>query len=150
VTQRARDEEKLAAGGIILQRNGEGDRCVLLVHRPAYHDWSFPKGKLGPLESLEGAAVREVAEETGLSCVVLKEVAVSRYNYHTRSGKLRPKAVHYFLMQPLTAHLRRHQDDEIDAIEWVPVKEALDRLSYDQDRLALLEVLRDEAPAEGS
>ena len=41
-------------------------RTVLLVHRPKYDDWSFPKGKLDPGERAAAAAVREVEEETGL------------------------------------------------------------------------------------
>ena len=52
-----------AAGGIVVR-----DGSVLLVHRPKYDDWSFPKGKLEDGESWEDGAVREVEEETGLRC----------------------------------------------------------------------------------
>ena len=53
----------VAAGAVVTRQGGE----VLLVHRPKYDDWSFPKGKLRPRAStLATAAVREVAEETGL------------------------------------------------------------------------------------
>ena len=51
-----------AAGGVV-----ERDGRVLLVHRPRYDDWTFPKGKLDPGESFEDAALREVEEETGVS-----------------------------------------------------------------------------------
>ncbi len=54
-----------AAGGIVVR-----DGAVLLVHRPKYDDWSFPKGKLEDGESWEDGAVREVEEETGLRCTV--------------------------------------------------------------------------------
>ena len=51
-----------AAGAVVTRKGGD----VLLVHRPKYDDWSFPKGKLDPGEHVVTAAVREVAEETGL------------------------------------------------------------------------------------
>ena len=51
----------LAAGAVVLRKD-----AVLLVHRPRYDDWSFPKGKLDRGEHAPVAAVREVAEETGL------------------------------------------------------------------------------------
>ena len=50
-----------AAGAVVLRKGR-----VLLVHRPAYNDWSFPKGKLDRGENAAAAAVREVGEETGL------------------------------------------------------------------------------------
>ena len=56
-------------------RGGE----VLLVHRPAYDDWSLPKGKAKASESDEECAVREVEEETGLRCTAGREVAVTEY-----------------------------------------------------------------------
>ena len=52
----------MAAGAVVVRKGPE----VLLVHRPKYDDWSFPKGKLDPGEHLTSCAVREVAEETGL------------------------------------------------------------------------------------
>ena len=57
----SRPGEVRAAGAVVLRKGR-----VLLVHRPTYDDWSFPKGKLNRSESIAAAAVREVAEETGL------------------------------------------------------------------------------------
>ncbi len=51
-----------AAGAVVTRKGGD----VLLVHRPRYDDWSFPKGKVDPGEHVVTAAIREVAEETGL------------------------------------------------------------------------------------
>lgn len=65
-----RSRPSIVAAGVVVFRPG---RQILLVHRPKYDDWSFPKGKLDPGETLPAAAVREVAEETGLA------VAVQRY-----------------------------------------------------------------------
>jgi 8-oxo-(d)GTP phosphatase len=61
---RAADEIR-AAGAVVWRPAGRGIQ-VALVHRPKYDDWSFPKGKLFPGEHVLLAAVREVAEETGL------------------------------------------------------------------------------------
>ena len=51
-----------AAGAVVTRKGGE----VLLVHRPKYDDWSFPKGKQDPGEHVTVTAVREVLEETGV------------------------------------------------------------------------------------
>src|SRR5262249_45670170 len=123
-----------------------GSLEVLLVHRPRYNDWSFPKGKLEPGETLEQAAIREVEEETGLTCSLVKELTISRYQYRTRKGELQPKAVHYFLMNAATGRLREHQDEEIDRVEWAGALEALAKLSYTMDRELLASIFPAEPP----
>lgn len=61
-----------AAGGVV-----EQEGLIAVVHRPRYDDWSLPKGKLDKNESSERAALREVQEETGLSCQLVEELAPS-------------------------------------------------------------------------
>lgn len=130
------DTEKLAAGGIVIDHTTETPR-VLLVHRPRYDDWSFPKGKLDAGETVEEAALREVREETGLECVIIRRLAVTRYNYRTRNqGRLKPKAVHYFLMQCLRGDIQV-PGDEVDLAGWFEFDEAARKLSYAQDRKLL-------------
>ena len=127
----------LAAGGIVID-NATGAPRVLLVHRPRYDDWSFPKGKLDAGETVEQAALREVREETGLECRIIRELATLRYRYRTHSkGRLRPKAVHYFLMQPVSGDIRV-PGDEVDRAEWFDFDEAAGKLSYEQDRKLLV------------
>ena len=67
---------------------------VALVHRPAYDDWALPKGKLEPGETDEEAALREVREETGLSCRLGTELPSTTY----ADGQGRPKVVRYWTM----------------------------------------------------
>lgn len=126
------EDERLAAGGLVID-NGTGTPRVLLVHRPLYDDWSFPKGKLDPGETVEEAALREVREETGLECRIIRKLATTRYRYRTRSkGRLRPKAVHYFLMERVSGEIQA-PGEEVDRAEWFEFDEAARKLSYEQD-----------------
>jgi 8-oxo-dGTP diphosphatase len=110
-----------AAGGIV-----ERDGCVLLVHRPKYDDWSFPKGKLDGGETWEQAALREVEEETGLRCELGDEVG--RTHYPVLQG---PKEVRYYRM---TCAGDARAQNEVDDLRWVPLDEAAALLSHQHDR----------------
>jgi 8-oxo-dGTP pyrophosphatase MutT (NUDIX family) len=118
-----------AAGGVVLSDDGAE---VLLVHRPRYDDWSFPKGKAKPGESDEACALREVGEETGLDCVLGDELPGTSYT--DASG--RPKRVRYWLMRPVGGELAyRH---EVDDARWASFDDARRLLTYQHD-VALLE-----------
>jgi 8-oxo-dGTP diphosphatase len=118
-----------AAGGLVVQ-----DGKVLLVHRPKYGDWSFPKGKCDDGESDEACALREVAEETGLRCELLEEIGETSY----RDAKGRPKVVRYWRMQVVDGGFAPH--DEVDRIRWETPELAAGILSWPRD-LPLLERL---------
>jgi 8-oxo-dGTP diphosphatase len=118
-----------AAGGIVVR-----DGRVLLVHRPAYEDWSFPKGKLEDGESWEQGALREVEEETGLRCELGDEIGRTRYV----DSRGRNKEVRYFRM---TCADEPTAQNEVDEVRWAMPDEAEALLSYDRDR-ALLSSLR--------
>lgn len=113
-----------AAGGIVLR-----DDAVLLVHRPRYDDWSFPKGKLHAGESWEDAALREVEEETGLRCTLGDEVGRTHYEVGGEA-----KEVRYYAMD--SADEPRGQN-EVDEALFVPVDEALELLTQPWDRQLL-------------
>ena len=115
-----------AAGGVVVR---EGH--VLLVHRPRYDDWTLPKGKLDPGESFEDAAVREVQEETGLLCVLGRELPAVEYEVGGR-----PKLVRYWLMQ-VDADGPFASNEEVDELRWASPAEAFGLLSYDRDREVL-------------
>ena len=126
------EKEKLAAGGVVIETSGDVVR-VLLVHRPRYGDWSFPKGGVNAGEPTEDAALREVREETGIECRIRRKLTVARYRYRTKRGAVRPKAVHYFLMEPVSGQITT-DGDEVDLAEWLDIADAEGRLSYDFDR----------------
>ena len=120
-----------AAGGLVCRRDERGAAEILLVHRPAYDDWSFPKGKLEPGESEEEAAAREVEEETGLRCRLERELTTTRY----RDARGRSKTVRYWLMTPVGGRLEAA--NEVDEARFVPVAEAAALLTYERDRKLL-------------
>lgn len=134
------EEQKVAAGGVVIETDSAGTSRVLLVHRPAYDDWSFPKGKAEPGETIEQTALREVKEETGLACRIIRELGSTRYEYRSRRGALRPKVVHYFLMTQVDGALTTG-GDEVDLAGWFDVEEAERRLTYDIDRGLLSRVV---------
>ena len=105
---------------------------VLLVHRPRYDDWSFPKGKLDPGEHAVAAAVREVAEETGLDVRLGPPLPGQRYVISTG----RTKVVSYWTARVVGDDdvSRYRVNSEIDEVAWVPWEEARARLTYDHDR----------------
>ena len=113
-------------------RVGSGGPEVLLVHRQEYDDWTFPKGKLERGETEEQCALREVEEETGLRCVLGRELESTTY----KDAKGRRKRVRYWLMEVETGELRF--DNETDDARWLTFDEASGLLSYPRD-IGLLE-----------
>ena len=129
----------VAAGAVVLRRRSKGTDEVLVVHRPKYDDWSFPKGKLDPGEDARTAAVREVLEESGVE--IRLGPPLSNQCYEVRNGGTRIKLVHYWV-----GRARSEPDvsgyepnDEVDEVRWVEVEAASSLLTYPRDRDTLAE-----------
>jgi 8-oxo-dGTP diphosphatase len=127
----ADEPEVRAAGGIPWRQEGD-ELEVLVIHRPRYGDWTFPKGKLDPGETWEQAAVREVWEETAIVAVL--DVEIAGTEYRDRHGCR--KQVRYWSM-PVAADAGFEANDEVSERRWVPVADAARTLTYDHDRVVL-------------
>ena len=119
-----------AAGGVVWRRGPNGIE-VLLIHRPRYGDWSFPKGKVKAKsgETDEQGAVREVEEEVGLTCGLGRELDSTSY----RDAKGREKTVRYWAME-LPEGAEPVTGDGVDDWRWASVDEAADKLTWARDR----------------
>jgi 8-oxo-dGTP diphosphatase len=116
-----------AAGGLVVR-----DGAVVLVHRPRYDDWTFPKGKAHDGESDEECALREVHEETGLRCELGDELPSTEYV----DSRGRPKRVRWWRMRPV-ADDGFSPNDEVDEVRWAAPADAASLISYDRDRIVL-------------
>lgn len=123
-----------AAGGVVM-RKGPSATEIVVVHRPRYDDWSFPKGKLDPGETFEQCALREVREETSLICRLGPELPFAQYT----DGEGRPKIVRYWLMAVIEDP-GFEPNDEVDELRWVVPSMAEELLTYTRDR-ALVKTL---------
>jgi 8-oxo-dGTP pyrophosphatase MutT (NUDIX family) len=122
-----------AAGGIPWRIRDEGLE-VLVLHRPRYDDWSFPKGKADKSETDEACALRETLEETGLAVRLGLELASTEYS--DRRG--RSKLVRYWEMDLIDDDQAADAEsfepnDEVDEIRWVSMLSAVEVLSYPRD-----------------
>lgn len=123
------DKPILAAGGLVIRSDTDGEHRVLVAHRPRYDDWSLPKGKADPGETPESTAIREVEEETGVRADVIGPLA--EVEYVVSSG--RRKVVRYFAMRHRSAEAFT-PNDEVDEIRWLEPQEAAALVTYDHDR----------------
>jgi 8-oxo-dGTP diphosphatase len=103
---------------------------LLVVHRPRYDDWSLPKGKCDAGEGFRDAALREVQEETGLTCEIDQPWAEVRYTDH----KGRPKVVRYWAMTVTAGDVAGFvPNDEVDRLTWLAPTDAAAVLTYPYD-----------------
>ena len=130
--------EVRACGGIVV-RPAAGGAELVVVHRPAYDDWSLPKGKCEAGETDEDCALREVEEETALRCQLL--TPVGSVEYLDRKG--RSKQARFWLMTVESGELRGQ--DEVDEARWVTPSAALELLTYERDRALLEPLVRETA-----
>jgi 8-oxo-dGTP diphosphatase len=120
-----------AAGGLVFATI-DGKRRVLVIHRPRYDDWSFPKGKHDDGESDEAAALREIQEETNVLGRIVGRLADVVYTTPNDN----PKRVNYFAVRAVRTP-KFKPNSEVDRLEWLSAKEARTRLTYEHDRKLL-------------
>lgn len=128
--------QAVSAGGLVVAERADGPWVVLIAHRSTGGalQWTLPKGGLEKGESLTGAAVREVREETGLDAEVIDEMGVVDYWFVWRPDHVRyHKFVHYFLMAHRGGDMA-DRDNEAEDVVWLHYDEALDRLTHPNER----------------
>ena len=118
-----------AAGAIPWRLNSatQDQLEVLLIHRPRYDDWSWPKGKIDPGETIPECAVREVEEEIGLTAPL--GIPLPPIHYHVAAGL---KVVHYWAVDVDGAALLP-DGSEVDSVMWCPPEKAARLLSNPSD-----------------
>jgi len=127
----------MAAGAVLWRRSNKGDIEVAIVHRPAYDDWSLPKGKVEGSEALIACAYREVIEETGYQARFGPYLGDTFYEVNGV-----PKVVRYWAAQVVVGVEDGFDRTEVDQVAWLSTKKALERLTIKDDRKILKRFLK--------
>lgn len=118
-----------------MHRHGEELRFLLI--RDSYQNWGFPKGHVEPGETTESAALREVAEETGVrEAFITAPLDVIQWEFQFRGVRVR-KTCHFFLMETRDSHTSPQHDEGISACRWTTFDEANRLVAYDNARMVL-------------
>ncbi|GAA1412981.1 ADP-ribose pyrophosphatase [Glutamicibacter uratoxydans] len=126
----------IIAAGAIPWRLVDGSLQVLLIHRPKYNDWSWPKGKLDEGESIAECAVREVDEEIGLQITLGLPLAATTYSVRQRT-----KVVYYWAAKVAPGTAISPDGGECDAVQWVAAKQAAQFLTNPADSAPLADLV---------
>lgn len=138
MTRRGRARSEVSAGGVVVRQTPNADEPLVLLIRDSYGKWGFPKGHVEGGEAPDVAAVREVAEETGLSDLrVIAPLDTIKWRFQWR-GALIYKTCHYFLMESTTEETSPQLAEGITACRWESFDRANELIPYANAR----EVLR--------
>ena len=132
----AKRVDEVSAGGLVINRTGD---LGLLIGRFDHKDptgtrllWSLPKGHIEAGETPEDAAIREVAEETGITSEIAKSLGVIDF-WFMAGGKRIHKTVHHFLFREVGGTLQA-QVSEVDEVGWFPLTEIVEKLAYPDEK----------------
>lgn len=138
---------EVSAGGLIVSDENP-PRAALICHlnRGGGRDWCLPKGHVEGVETLEQTAVREVAEETGLSGEILGKLGEVSYSFRAEGKRVR-KTVHHYLLRKVQGDLTHAGDPtgEVLEVRWFPLEELVNVLAHENEKAMAqkaLELLR--------
>jgi ADP-ribose pyrophosphatase YjhB (NUDIX family) len=128
--------DEVSAGGLVINSTGD---LGLLIGRFDHKDptgtrllWSLPKGHIEEGETPEDAAIREVAEETGITSEITKSLGVIDF-WFMAGGKRIHKTVHHFIFREAGGTLQA-QVTEVDEVAWFPLAEIVEKLAYPDEK----------------
>jgi 8-oxo-dGTP pyrophosphatase MutT (NUDIX family) len=133
--------EETSAGGLVIDsRDAEQARAALIgrTDRRGRLLWSLPKGHVEPGETTKDAAVREVAEETGITGRVVAELGTIDF-WFVAEGRRIHKTVHHFLLVATEGELSA-EDVEVEQVAWVPLGALDETLAYADERRLIARV----------
>ncbi len=125
---------EFSAGGVVYKKQN-GKLYVLLAQHSQHHGWVFPKGLIGDThkgETKESTALREVEEETGAKGNIIQPLTPTTFWYQFKGEKIK-KTVYYYIMEYLKGDITKH-DFEMENVQWLPIGETGDRLTYSSDK----------------
>jgi len=132
----AKRVDEVSAGGLVIDFSGTKG---LLIGRYDQKDasrerllWSLPKGHIEEGETPQQAAIREVAEETGINSEISRELGVIDF-WFMAGGKRIHKTVHHFLFKEVGGTLTP-QESEVDEARWFPLEEIVSLLAYPDEK----------------
>ena len=132
----AKRVDEVSAGGLVVDHSGKNG---LLIGRIDHKDssgqrilWSLPKGHIEEGETPEQAALREVAEETGIESAIERSLGVIDF-WFMAGGKRIHKTVHHYLFRETGGKLAA-QESEVDEVGWFPLSEIVERLAYPDEK----------------
>jgi 8-oxo-dGTP pyrophosphatase MutT (NUDIX family) len=126
--------DEVSAGGLVVDLRGDVPRGAL-IGRTDRHGrllWSLPKGHIEPGETAEQAAVREVAEETGIEGVIVATLGTIDF-WFIADGRRIHKTVHHYLLRAVSGELS-DADIEVTEVAWVPLPDISGQLAYPDER----------------
>ena len=133
--------EETSAGGFVLAADGSPRIAVIgRRNRGGRIDWCVPKGHLEGSETVEQAALREIAEETGLEASIIESLGSIHYEFSTPTSII-AKTVHHFLMKQTGGELTIENDPDREAVDirWVNIDLLHEELTHENERrLALI------------
>ena len=132
---------EFSAGGVVFKKDSK-QILILVAQHSQHHGWVFPKGLIGDKEdnkhqTKEETALREVEEETGVIGKILEPLTPITY-WYVMNGIKRRKTVYYYIMEEQGGDITKH-DWEMENVEWLPIEQIMDRLTYDSDKKVWLE-----------
>ncbi len=131
-TGRMRTVDETSAGGLVVDTETGRAAVIGRLDRRGRLLWSLPKGHIENGETVEQAAVREVAEETGIDSAVMAALGSIDYWFVAEDRRVH-KTVHHFLLRALGGELS-DADVEVTEVAWVPLADLPERLAYADER----------------